>query len=237
MSDAKSDVAANLAAVHEEIASAALRAGRKPDEVRLVAVTKTKPIEMIDEAVRAGQLVFGENYPQEAARKIELRPSLEWHFIGGLQSNKVKLVAGRTKLIESVDRLKLGEEIARVAQALGVTQDVLVQVHIGEEGTKLGVAPAEGEELVTKLAALEGIRVRGLMSLPPLSDDERVARARFAELRGHLEAWRRALPADRRAEFRELSMGTSHDFPWAIAEGATLVRVGTRLFGPRERKA
>lgn len=230
-----SDIAMNIASVREEIAKAAVIARRDPSEIRLVAVTKTKPIEMIDAAVSAGQLIFGENYAQEAEAKIMARPSLEWHFIGSLQSNKVRLVAGRVKLIESVDRVKLGQEIARAALTRGVKQDVLVQVHLGSETTKHGVDPDQGAELVAQLAEIEGLRVCGLMSLPPLADNEVLGRAQFAELRSLLESWRTSLPRAAQANFRELSMGTSADFEWAVLEGATLVRVGTRLFGPRER--
>ncbi|MES2965226.1 MAG: YggS family pyridoxal phosphate-dependent enzyme [Bdellovibrionota bacterium] len=230
-----SDVAENIATVNELIARAAVRAGRAPNDVRLVAVTKTKPIEMIDAAVVAGQKIFGENYAQEAASKMDARPELEWHFIGSLQSNKVKLVAGRAKLIESVDRVKLGEEIARVALVKGVVQDVLLQVNVGNEGTKHGIDPSEGLDTVARLASIEGLRLRGLMSLPPIGEEESVARARFAELRSYLDSWRGGLTGASKASFTELSMGTSSDFEWAILVGATLVRVGTRLFGPRER--
>ncbi|MEK7357099.1 MAG: YggS family pyridoxal phosphate-dependent enzyme [Bdellovibrionota bacterium] len=236
-SELSRDIAAHLAHVRERMAVAAKKAGRAPSDVRLVAVTKSKSIDVVEAASRAGQTVFGENYAQEAEAKMMARPDLEWHFIGGLQSNKVRLVAGRAKLIESVDRLKLGDEIARAARSRNIVQDILVQVHIGSEGTKLGVDPSEGADLVAKLADIQGLRVRGLMSLPPLAGNERDARAQFASLRGHLEKWRTGLAPEDAKYFTELSMGTSADFEWAILEGATLVRVGTMLFGPRERKA
>ena len=219
----------NLERVRDAISKAASGAGRQPDSVQLVAVSKTKPLSLIEAAVEAGQRVFGENYAQEASEKISAKPDLDWHFIGSLQSNKVKFIVGRTKLIESVDRLKLGQDISRLAVAMGVVQEILVQVHLGDEESKSGVAASQGAELVSSLAALPGLRLRGLMALPPLSEDERVARRYFAELRGYLEAWR----SPGLSSFDQLSMGTSADFAWAIAEGATLVRVGTALFGGR----
>jgi PLP dependent protein len=232
-----SDIAFNLARVRERIANAALRAGRPSDSIKLVAVTKTKSIDVVKAAVAAGQKIFGENYAQEFATKAEILPQLDWHFIGSLQSNKVRLVVGRASLIESVDRFNLGEAIARAAVARGCVQDILVQVHIGDEGTKHGVAPSEGADLVSRLASLDGLRVRGLMSLPPLADTERVGRARFAELRSYLDTWKTQLPTAAASVFTEASIGTSADYEWAILEGATLVRVGTVLFGPRETNA
>lgn len=222
------DIANRLAAVNEKIAGACERAGRKPGDVKLLAVSKTKPLELIREAFAAGQRSFGENYVQEAVEKVARFPGADWHFIGSLQSNKAKQVAGRFSLIHSVDRAKLADELAKAASAAGAVQDVLVQIHIGDEQTKHGVTIGEAPELVERVRSHASLRLRGLMSLPPLSDDERVARGYFSKIRDAFELWK---SGDR--HFNELSLGTSSDFEWAILEGATMVRVGTAIFGER----
>jgi pyridoxal phosphate enzyme (YggS family) len=226
-------IADNLKIVRERIRNAAVKAGRDPESVRLVAVSKTQPAALVDEAARCGQLLFGENYVQEfAAKAAEVREPVDWHFIGHLQSNKVKYVAGLVSLIHSVDRLSLAEEIDRQWGRLGKVCDVLIQVNVACEASKCGT-PAEGlRELVAAVARLPHLRVRGVMTMPPFFDDPEGARPYFRELKrlaGVLAAEGMAGVA-----MTELSMGMSGDFEVAIEEGATLVRVGTAIFGERE---
>lgn len=229
-----SGIAENILRVRAEIDEAVRAAGRKSGEVRLVAVSKTKPIEMVEEAFRSGQLVFGENYVQEAVEKIAKLPKAEWHLIGSLQSNKVKQIVGKVALIQTVDREKLAREIDKVAAAAGIRQDVLLQVHIGDEDTKSGVSLEELPHLFEVASAMEHLHVRGLMAMPPLLDDEMQSRKNFAALFKAKESLQNQLTSlERKQAFSELSMGTSADFAWAIREGATLVRVGTSIFGSR----
>ncbi len=226
-------IADNLNIIRDRIAAAALKAGRDPATVRLVAVSKTQPAEVVAEAARAGQFLFGENYVQEFAAKVaDVKEPVEWHFIGSLQSNKVKYIAGLVTLIHSVDRLSLAEEIDRQWGKLGRSCDVLIQVNIAEEATKSGTTSAGLLDLVRSVAGLSHIRVRGLMTMPPFFDDPEGARPYFRELRrlaGEIAA--AGIPG---VTMAELSMGMSGDFEAAIAEGATLVRIGTAVFGERQ---
>ncbi|WP_298273580.1 YggS family pyridoxal phosphate-dependent enzyme [Geobacter sp.] len=226
-------IAGNLAIIRGKIAAAARRAGRDPAEVRLVAVSKTKPAAAVEEAARAGQRLFGENYVQEfTAKAREVREEVEWHFIGHLQSNKVKYLAGLVTMIHSVDRLSLAEEIDRQWGRLGAVCDVLVQVNIAGEATKSGTSADALVEFVRSVAARPHLRVRGLMTMPPFFDDPEAARPYFRELKrlaGIVAAGN--IPG---VTMAELSMGMSGDFEAAVEEGATLVRVGTALFGERE---
>ncbi len=226
-------ISENLRIVRAKMAQACARANRAADTVRLVAVSKTKPIELIQEAIAAGQTIFGENYVQEAVDKISRIPSVEWHFIGTLQSNKAKQVAGSFALVHSIDRLKLASTLNSAAAARGAVQPILLQVHIGDEATKQGFSFAEMPDVIAQVCEMKNLRLRGLMSLPPLEDTEAGARMNFAKLRESLEKWRTLLPAENRPEFCELSMGTSSDFEAAVLEGATLIRVGTDIFGVR----
>jgi len=225
-------IADNLSVIRERIAQATRACGRDPEEVRLVAVSKTKPAAAIAEAFRCGQRIFGENYVQELVSKsAELPEGISWHFIGNLQSNKVRQIAGLVEMIHSVDRLSLAREIDRQWGMLGKSCDILVQVNISCEATKCGTSSEELLDLVKEIAALPHLRVKGLMTMPPYYDDPEGARPYFAalkELAGIVEA--EAIPG---VEMRELSMGMSGDFEVAIAEGATLVRVGSALFGER----
>jgi pyridoxal phosphate enzyme (YggS family) len=224
----------NLRAVRLEIEEACSLGGRDPASVRLVAVSKTKSVEMVREALACGQRLFGENYVQEALEKSASVAEAEWHLIGSLQTNKVKSVVGRFALIHSVDRLKLAVEIARAAERAGVVQDILLQVHVGDEATKHGVSFDEAPAVIREILALPTLRLRGLMALPPLTENEAEGRAAFASVREALLRWRRELMTEAAASaFTELSMGTSSDFRWAILEGATLIRVGTSIFGAR----
>lgn len=226
-------IAERLAEVREEIRAAALAAGRNPEEVRLVAVSKTRPAADIVEAFRAGQLLFGENYVQELRTKaLEVGEPVEWQFIGSLQSNKVRQIAGLVSMIHSVDRLSLAEEISRQWGKLSLTCDLLVQVNISGEVTKSGTTAEDALQLVRDIARLPNLRIRGLMTMPPFFDDPEAARPYFAGLRHLSELIRgKAIPG---VEMRELSMGMSGDFAAAIQEGATLVRIGTAIFGERQ---
>lgn len=225
-------IADNLAAVQERIRQAAKRTGRDPAAVRLVAVSKTRPAEDIVLAAQAGQRLFGENYVQElVAKAVAVQQPVEWHVIGHLQSNKVRQLAGLVTMIHSVDRLSLAEEISRQWARLGSSCAILVQVNLAQEATKSGASTDEALALVRQVAALPHLRVRGLMTMPPFFDDPEGARPYFRQLRllaEQVEA--AAIPG---VEMAELSMGMSGDFEVAIEEGATLVRVGTAIFGER----
>ena len=225
----------NIQHIRSRIAAACARSGRDPGSVRLVAVSKTKPAAMIDEAAAAGQIVFGESYVQDFLGKIEdVRARVEWHFIGALQSNKVKYLRGKVALIHSVDRLSLAREIDSQWGKLGRTVDILLQVNIGGEETKAGTTEEELKDLVRRAAELPNVRVRGLMTLPPYLDDPEEVRPYFSRLRELADGISRLEIAG--VGMEELSMGMSHDFEVAVEEGATLVRVGTAIFGERERK-
>jgi len=225
-------IAERLVEVREEIRAAALDAGRNPDEVQLVAVSKTRPATDVVAAFQAGQIIFGENYVQELRAKVsEVTEAVEWHFIGHLQSNKVKQIAGLVSMIHSLDRLSLAEEISRQWGRLSQSCDVLVQVNISGEVTKSGTTASDALQLVRDIAQLPNIRVKGLMTMPPFFDNPEAARPCFAGLRQLADLIdTEDIPG---VEMKELSMGMSGDFVAAIREGATLVRVGTSIFGER----
>ncbi|GAB6083013.1 YggS family pyridoxal phosphate-dependent enzyme [Desulfuromonas carbonis] len=227
-------IAANLQLIHQRIDAACRRAGRDPKSVRLLAVSKTKPAAMIEEAARAGQFLFGENYVQEFCAKAEVvQAPVEWHFIGALQSNKVKYLRGKVALIHSVDRLSLAQEISRQWQRLEKPANILLEVNLGGEASKAGSDAAGLMELAGQVSQLPGVRVRGLMAIPPWEEDPERVRPYFRRLRQlATELAGQGLP---NLEMAELSMGMSHDFEVAIEEGATLVRVGTAIFGERQR--
>jgi len=217
----------------QRMAEAARRSGRAPEEVRLVAVSKTVAAERIAAAAKAGQDLFGENYLQEAATKIErLGHLMRWHFIGHLQSNKARLAAQLFDMIETVDRLKIARKLDEALQDLNRDMDVLVQVNIGGETSKTGVSPSETETLLEELRQFGRLRVLGLMTLPPFFDAPEKVRPYFRELRLLAEKFSRKGLFHHNGRF-ELSMGMSGDFEAAIEEGATFVRVGTALFGAR----
>lgn len=225
-------IAINLARINGRIQAAAEGAGRDPATVRLVAVSKTRPAEDIISAFHAGQVLFGENYIQELVPKLaEVQEPVQWHVIGHLQSNKVKYIAGQVAMIHSVDRLSLAEEIDRQWGKLGKVCDVLIQVNIAGEASKSGTTEEGAIQLVRECALLPNIRVKGLMTMPPFFDDPEAARPYFAELRQLGQAI--AALKITGVEMAELSMGMSGDFEAAIQEGATLVRVGTAIFGER----
>jgi pyridoxal phosphate enzyme (YggS family) len=222
----------NLKIINDRIAAVALRAGRDPASVRLVAVSKTQPASVVEQAAFAGQRLFGENYVQEFVSKAEkVAAPVEWHFIGSLQTNKVRQLTGLVTLVHSVDRLSLAQEIDRQWGRVGKVCDILVQVNIAGEATKGGATGAALTELVRAIALLPHVRVRGLMTMPPFFDDPDAARPYFRELaRLAREIDALAIPG---VGMAELSMGMSGDFEVAIEEGATLVRVGSAIFGER----
>lgn len=223
------DVASRLATVRDRVDAAARRASREPNEVGIVAVTKSFPAHAVVEAIEAGVVDIGENRAQELKEKaIAVPGAVRWHFIGHLQTNKARHVVGIAALIHSVDRYALAEEIARRARAAGSTQRVLIEVNVSGEATKHGVEPARAVALATQVADLDGIEVRGLMTMAPFADDPELARPYFGDLRELGERLRATLP-----NATELSMGMTRDFEVAIEEGATLVRVGEAIFGPR----
>jgi PLP dependent protein len=227
--------AERLAHVRARIDAACRRAGRDPAAVTLVAVSKTFPVAAIREAVAAGVTVFGESRIQEALPKMEALadvPGLAWHLVGHLQSNKAVKAVGTFALIHSVDTLALAERLDRLAAERGVVQDVLIEVNVAGEATKHGVAPGETEALVAAAAALSHLRVRGLMGMAPYADDPEAARPHFRRLAALLREIAQNAPGG--VTMDTLSMGMSDDFEVAIEEGATLVRIGTRLFGGRE---
>jgi PLP dependent protein len=227
----ETDIRANLEAVQERIAAAARRAGRSPATVLLVAVSKTVEVERVRSAIDAGVPALGENRVQEAREKIAvLGRSRPWHLIGHLQTNKVRDAVESFDLIHSVDRLPLAEAIARRASDTGRRVDVLVQVNVGEEPQKGGVPPGDLHAALDAMAALPGLRLRGLMAIPPLPKDPEDSRPYYREMRKLLDG---ARSWGLSAEFTELSMGMSGDFEVGIEEGATIVRVGTAIFGAR----
>ena len=230
------DVAANLALVRENIVRAAEAAGRDPAQVSLIAVSKLQPLESIRAALEAGQRDLGENYAQELRDKADALaanlPLPEWHFLGALQSNKVKYVVGRAGLIHTCDSLDLAREISK--RALGTAsrpaaiQRVLIEVNLGREAQKHGVAPEQLPDLLRAMSELPGLRCEGLMCIPPAQGDPRL---HFAALRRLRDEALEHHYYD--SQLKELSMGMSADYQAAIAEGATLVRVGTAIFGAR----
>jgi pyridoxal phosphate enzyme (YggS family) len=220
-----------LAEVRRRIAEAARRSGREPDEVTLVAVSKTQPTEVILECIENGATDLGENRAQELKQKhAVLGDRARWHFIGHLQTNKVRQVVGIASLIHSVDRFGVAEAIASRAVRLGIIQEVLIEVNVAGEAAKQGVEPARLGGLVDEIASLSGLEVVGLMTMAPLHEDPETSRPYFAELRSLGDVVRRTLP-----EARDLSMGMTRDFEVAVEEGATIVRVGEAIFGPRHR--
>ena len=219
------DIRANLERVRERIAQAARRAGRRPEEILLVAVSKTAPVERVRDAIDAGVPALGENRVQEAKEKIrELAHPVPWHLIGGLQTNKARDAVALFDLIQSVDRLELARELDRRASK---PVDVLLEVNVGAEPSKGGFAPADLKTALEAIAELPRLRVRGLMTIPPAVSDPEQARPSFRLLRELRD----------QTGLTELSMGMSADFEVAIEEGATMVRVGTAIFGARPPRA
>ena len=231
-------IASNLAAIHERIARAARRAGRNASDVALMAVSKTQPAAKIIESYEAGQRLFGENRVQEFAEKVTALASLhdaDFHMIGHLQSNKAAKAAEVFHAIDSLDSAKLAERLNAAAEKFGKTLDVLIEINVGGEEAKSGIAPdsSELERILAGTPTWTNLRVRGLMTVPPFTENPEAARPYFRhlrELRDKLAA--RNLPA---VQLNQLSMGMSHDFEVAIEEGSTCVRIGTAIFGDRPK--
>jgi PLP dependent protein len=222
-----------LAEVRGKIADAAGRSGRNPGDIRLIAVSKTHPIEAIRAAADAGQRDFGENKVQEALQKIALSTDtgVRWHLLGHLQSNKAKKAAGVVHVVHAIDSAELLRKLDQAAAAAGRTIDALVQVDLALEDTKFGAPEADVPGIFAAAAECTAVRMVGLMLLPPIAENPEDARPWFARLRGVRERLRDGGVPDER--LRELSMGMSHDFEVAVEEGATMVRVGTAIFGDR----
>ena len=222
----------NLSKVLSAISDSARQAGRSADSVSLIAVSKTHPVEVIQEAVDGGQLIFGENRVQEAQPKITALPAkLHWHLIGHLQSNKVRLALPLFELIHGVDSLELLTHIDGVAGDLGLFPRVLLQVNVSGEASKFGFAPGKLLGLVEEIVKFDRVQIEGLMTIPPLAPAPEHSRRYFVALR----ELRDKLATECRFPLPQLSMGMSNDFRVAIEEGATMVRVGTAIFGDRRR--
>lgn len=230
MQDYKSGISARLQNIAERIAQAAIVSGRDPSEVQLLAVSKTWPAESVREAAAAGQRAFGESYVQEAIDKLDALAGLglEWHFIGPLQSNKTRPVANAFAWVHSVDRLRIAQRLSEQRDVHLPPLQVCIQVNVSGEASKSGVAPDALPDLARAVAALPRLQLRGLMTIPEATSDVVLQRARFATLRQLKDGLvASGLPLD------TLSMGMSDDLEAAIAEGATIVRVGTAIFGSR----
>ena len=223
----------NLGKIQQRIRDAAIRANRDPQTVRLVAVSKTVPAERIQEAIAAGITLFGESYIQEARSKIESigRDGIAWHFIGHLQTNKAKYAVRLFDMIHSVDRLSLAQELDKRAKKENMILPVLIQVNIAKEATKHGTVPEDLLTLLQQIAPLANLSVRGLMTIPPYFDEPEKARPYFRALKNLQTRIKEGGIPNIRME--ELSMGMTGDFEAAVEEGATMVRIGTAIFGPR----
>ena len=228
-----SGVVEGLNSVKADIASACNEVGRNVDDVTLIAVSKTKPIEMLMEAYNVGVRDFGENYVQELCEKIEAMPKdIRWHMIGHLQRNKVKYIVGKVSMIHAVDSLRLAEEIDKCAAKLNVVQDILIEVNMGREETKFGVFEEDALSLVKEIAGLKHVRIRGLMTSAPYVVDSDENRKIFYKIK--------QLAVDIAGQNIDnvymdvLSMGMSQDLVAAVKEGSTMVRVGSKIFGARD---
>lgn len=221
-----------LMEVEERIQAACDRAGRNREEVTLIAVSKTKPLEVLEEAYGLGVRVFGENKVQELTEKYEKLPKdIHWHMIGHLQTNKVKYIVDKAELIHSVDSLKLAQTIEKEAEKHGCTADILIEVNVAGEESKFGVSPEEVIPLVEKISVFPHIRVRGLMTIAPFVDNPEKNRTIFADLRKlYVDIKNKNID---NVNVSILSMGMTNDYEVAIEEGATMVRVGTGIFGAR----
>jgi len=226
-------VSQNLERVREQIAQAAVKSGRPVEDIELVAITKMHPAETVREAIEAGQSLFGESRVQEARAKIpELPSNLRWHFVGHLQKNKIRHALPLFEMIHSVDSLALAQDIDRVASEEGLHPRVLLEVNMAGEGSKFGFSSEKLREQMEALLALPRLSILGLMTIPPLAEEAEGSRKYFVQLR----ELRDRLQTEFRVDLAQLSMGMTQDFPVAIEEGATLVRVGTAIFGERRSR-
>ena len=225
-------VAENLANVREQIAHAAMKAGRSVDDIELVAVTKTHPAEKVREAIEAGQTLFGESRVQEARAKIPKLPSnMRWHFVGHLQKNKIRHALPLFELFHGVDSLALAQEMDRIAEEEGLHPRILLEVNVAGEGSKFGFSPENLRAEMESLLGLPRLSILGLMAIPPLAERAEASRKYFGELR----ELRDRLQTEFSVDLAQLSMGMTQDFSIAVGEGATLVRVGTAIFGERSK--
>lgn len=227
-----SDICGRLKEVQEQIALVAESCGRLSSEIGLIAVSKSQSAEAVREASDAGQLIFGENRAQELIAKVPLLPSsIHWHFIGHLQKNKVRKILPLVDLVHSVDSLELAVDLDRIASELGLFPRVLLEVNISSEATKFGFTPEVARREAPRLLALPRVQWEGLMTIAPIVDAAEKARPFFAQLR----TLRDRIAAENQVALPTLSMGMSDDFAAAIKEGATLIRLGTAIFGPRAK--
>ncbi len=223
----------NLKRVREQIAQAAAKVSRALDEIELVAITKTHPAEKVRETIEAGQTLFGESRVQEARAKIpELPSNVRWHFVGHLQKNKIRHALPLFELFHGVDSLALAEEMNRIAADEGMHPRVLLEANVAGEGSKFGFSPDKLREQMEQLLALQRLSILGLMTIPPLADKPKASRRHFVQLR----ELRDRLQTEFHVHLPQLSMGMTQDFPIAVEEGATLVRVGTAIFGERRAR-
>ena len=231
--EAMMNIEANLNRVKNEIAQAAQVSGRKVTDIELIAVTKTHPTEIVREAVDAGQLVFGESKVQEARAKIPLLPSnIRWHLIGHLQKNKIRHALPLFEMIHSVDSLELAQAIDRIAHEDGLHPRILLELNVAGEGSKFGFKATALRAELESLLLLPRLSIEGLMCIPPLAEEAEASRKYFVELR----ELRDALEQKFQVKLPRLSMGMTNDYSVAVEEGATLVRVGTAIFGERKRR-
>lgn len=230
-------IAENIQNIGENLKKAALQAGRNPDDVKLIAVSKTFGADAVTEAMKTGMRDFGENYVQELTEKraVLTQTDIRWHFIGHLQSNKVKYIAEWVHLIHSVDSQGLAAEIDKRAAKAGRTIDVLAEVNTSAEATKYGVKPEEALALLKRISLFPNIRLNGLMTIGPFTDAAEESRTAFRTLRELFEEANRQGIGTRPMEI--LSMGMTHDYPVAVAEGSTMVRIGTAIFGTRTKQS
>jgi pyridoxal phosphate enzyme (YggS family) len=226
-------IAENLERVREQIAQAAAKAGRALEDIALVAITKTHPADRVREAIDAGQTLFGESRVQEARAKIpELPSNTRWHFVGHLQKNKIRHALPLFEMIHSVDSLALAQDINRIANEEGLHPRVLLEVNVAGEGSKFGFSPDQLHDQMEELLALPRLSILGLMTIPPFAEEAEESRKYFVQLR----ELRDRLQTEFQVDLAQLSMGMTQDFPVAIEEGATLVRVGTAIFGERRSR-
>jgi PLP dependent protein len=227
-------IAQNLQSIRERITHTAVGCGRSPDEILLLAISKTFPVESITQAVEAGIHQFGENRVQEAEGKIphfKNAPNLQWHLVGHLQSNKAQRAAELFDVIHSIDSVRLAQRLNQASWEIGKTLSVFLQVDFGGEETKFGAEPDRIREIVSAMSGLKGIRLDGLMTIPPYFEDPEKVRPYFAKLRGLRDMLESEQPGC--LGQKHLSMGMSHDFEVALQEGATILRIGTAIFGLR----
>ena len=225
-------IAENLERAHEQIAQAAAKVGRAIDEIELVAISKTHDAAKVREAIEAGQTLFGESRVQEARVKIpELPSNLRWHFVGHLQKNKIRHALPLFELTHSVDSLALAEDINRIAEEDGLHPRVLLEVNVAGEGSKFGFQPDRLRAEMESLLALPRLSILGLMTIPPIAEEAEASRKYFVQLR----ELRARLQTEFHVDLAQMSMGMTQDFAVAVEEGATLVRVGTAIFGERSK--